>query len=37
MDCMRDPLSEARGILLAVAISVPVWIAIGAAVWAVSR
>ena len=33
----EDPRAPARGILLAVLISIPVWIAIGVAVWTVSR
>lgn len=33
----RDPLSEARGVVIAALIAIPVWVAIGAVVWAVSR
>jgi hypothetical protein len=37
MDPTKDSLSAARGIMLGVALSVPVWLLVGLAIYALSR
>lgn len=37
MDSMRDPLSEARGIVYAIPIGIVAWVIIGVAVYWVTR